>query len=379
MDAVTSLAPSSPARALAREVLIRGPISRGDLATRLGLSVASLTRLSKPLLDAGVLRESEEAGTASIGRPVRPLEVSPDAHRFVGVKLTGDTASAVATNLKADVVGTGERALPGHAVEDVVGAIVDAVADLGPIGQFSGIGISIGGRVNADSSVLRAPFLGWRDVPLADLVQQRTGLPVVVENDVVALTIAEQWFGAGRGERDFAVLTVGAGVGYGLVINDVVIAPPDAGLGLVGHYPLDPTGPRCMDGHRGCSSAVLTIPAICSQFAASTGDQRSYEEILALAREGHPVAGGIVEAAGAALGLLVSAVANLTMVDLVILSGEGMDLADAAAPSLHAAIDYYRDPEASPVRLSRQPTDFAQWARGAAAVVIQRTILGTLR
>ncbi|WP_043444225.1 ROK family transcriptional regulator [Arthrobacter sp. L77] len=379
MDAVTSLAPSSPARALAREVLIHGPISRGDLATRLGLSVASLTRLSKPLLDAGVLRESEEAGAASIGRPVRPLEISPDAHRFVGIKLTGDTASAVATNLKADVVGAGERTLPGHAVADVVGAIVDAVADLGPIDRFSGIGISIGGRVNADSSVLRAPFLGWRDVPLAHLVQQRTGLPVVVENDVVALTIAEQWFGAGRGEKDFAVLTVGAGVGYGLVINDVVIAPPDAGLGLVGHYPLDPNGPRCMEGHRGCSSAVLTIPAICSQFAASTGEQRSYEEILALAGQGHPVAGGVVEAAGAALGLLVSAVANLTMVDLVILSGEGMDLADAAGPSLHAAIDYYRDPEASPVRLRRQPTDFAQWARGAAAVVIQRTILGTLR
>ncbi|MHA7282036.1 ROK family protein [Arthrobacter sp. TMS2-4] len=374
-----SFALSSPTRALAREVLISGPISRGDLATRLGLSVASLTRLSKPLLDAGVLRESDEAGTASIGRPVRPLEISPDAHRFVGVKVTGDAASAVATNLKADVVGTSERTLPGHAVDDVVGAIVDAVADLGAIGQFSGIGISIGGKVNADSSVLRAPFLGWRDVPLADLVQQRTGLPVVVENDVVALTIAEQWFGAGRGEKDFAVLTVGAGVGYGLVINDVVIAPPDAGLGLVGHHPLDPTGPRCSDGHRGCSSAVLTISAVCSRFAAAAGEQRSYEDIIALARQGHPVAGDVVEAAGAALGVLVAAVANLTMVDLVILSGEGMDLADVAGPSLHAAIDVHRDPEASPVRLSRQPTDFAQWARGAAAVVIQRTILGTLR
>ncbi|MBG6224289.1 putative NBD/HSP70 family sugar kinase [Arthrobacter sp. CAN_A2] len=379
MDAVTSLAPASPARALAREVLIRGPISRGDLAARLGLSVASLTRLSKPLLDAGVLRESEEVGVASIGRPVRPLEVSPDAHRFVGVKLTGEAASAVATNLKADVIGTGERALPGHAVEDVVDAVVDAVADLGAVDRFSGIGISIGGRVTADSAVLRAPFLGWRDVPLADLVQQRTGLPVVVENDVVALTIAEQWFGAGRGEKDFAVLTVGAGVGYGLVINDVVIAPPDAGLGLVGHYPLDPDGPRCSDGHRGCSSAVLTIPAICSRFTASTGEHRSYEEVLALAGRGHPVAGDVVGAAGAALGLLVSAVANLTMVDLVILSGEGMGLADVARPSLQAAIHDHRDPEAAPIRLSRQPTDFAQWARGAAAVVIQRTILGTLR
>lgn len=379
MDAVTSLAPSSPARALAREVLIRGPISRADLAARLGLSVASLTRLSKPLLDAGVLRESDEVAAAAIGRPVRPLEVSPDAHRFVGVKLTGDTASAVATNLKADVVGSSEAALPGHAVGEVIDAIVDAVADLGPLAGFSGIGISIGGKVDSGAEVLRAPFLGWRDVPLAALVQERTGLPVAVENDVVALTIAEQWFGAGRGEKDFAVLTVGAGVGYGLVINDAVISPPDAGLGLVGHYPLDPSGPRCMEGHRGCSSAVLTIPAICSQFAASTGEQRTYDEILGLAGEGHPVAAAVVSAAGEALGLLVSAVANLTMVELVVLSGEGMDLADVAAEALRASIDYHRDPEAAPIRLSRQPSDFAQWARGAAAVVIQRTILGTLR
>ncbi len=378
MDAVTSLAPSSPARALAREVLIRGPISRGDLAARLGLSVASLTRLSKPLLDSGMLREADGAAVASIGRPVRPLEISPDSHRFVGVKLTGDTAAAVATNLKSDVAGASERVLPGHDVEDVLRAIVDAVADLGPLDGFSGIGISIGGKVGPDGMVLRAPFLGWRDVPLANLLRQRTGLPIAVENDVVALTVAEQWFGAGRGERNFAVLTVGAGVGYGLVINDAVIAPPDAGLGLVGHYPLDPSGPRCMEGHRGCSSAVLTIPAIRSQFAATTGEQLSYAAILALAGDGHPAAGAVVEAAGQSLGLLVAAVANLTMVDLVILSGEGMDLADVAETTLRDAIAYHRDPEASPLRLSRRPSDFSQWARGAAAVVIQRIILGSL-
>ncbi|MEG9247236.1 ROK family transcriptional regulator [Arthrobacter sp. Soc17.1.1.1] len=378
MDAVTSLAPSSPARALAREVLIRGPISRGDLAARLGLSVASLTRLSKPLLDSGMLREADGAAVASIGRPIRPLEISPDSHRFVGVKLTGDTAAAVATNLKSDVVGASERALPGHDVQDVLGAILDAVADLGPLDGLSGIGISIGGKVGPGGMVLRAPFLGWRDVPLAELLQQRTGLAVAVENDVVALTVAEQWFGAGRGERNFAVLTVGAGVGYGLVINDAVIAPPDAGLGLVGHYPLDPSGPRCMEGHRGCSSAVLTIPAIRSQFAATTGEQLPYAEILDLAATGHPVAGAVVEAAGQSLGLLVSAVANLTMVDLVVLSGEGMDLADVAETALRDSIAYHRDPEAAPLRLSRQPSDFAQWARGAAAVVIQRIILGTL-
>jgi predicted NBD/HSP70 family sugar kinase len=378
MEAVTSLAPHSRARALAREVLVRGPISRGDLAARLGLSVASLTRLSKPLLDAGVLRESDEPPAASVGRPVRPLEINPDAHRFVGIKLSGDSAAAVATNLRADVLGTSEHPLLTHDVQGVVDTVLASIVELGPLRSFSGIGVSIGGRIGSDGHVLRAPFLGWRDTPLAILLHERTGLPVVVENDVVALTIAEQWFGTGRGEQNFAVLTIGAGVGYGLVLNDTVIAPPDAGLGLVGHYPLDPSGPRCHEGHRGCSSGMLTIPAICAQFAAATGDQLPYEDILELARNGHPVAGDIVRAAGAALGLLVAAVANLTMVDLVVLSGEGMELADVAAVSLRESITFHRDPDAATIRLDRRPTDFAQWARGAAAVVIQRTILGTL-
>lgn len=102
-----------------------------------------------------------------------------------------------------------------------------------PLGMVAGkIRIRVHrGKVSDDGTVLRAPFLQWRNVPLGRLVQERTGMPVAVENDVVALTVGEQWFGAGRGISSFAVLTIGAGVGYGLVIDDRVIAPVDTGLG----------------------------------------------------------------------------------------------------------------------------------------------------
>ena len=379
METVLALSRDNPARSLAREILIRGPISRADLAARLGLSIASLTRLSKPLLDAGVVRESAELLPGAVGRPTRPLEISPEAHRFVGIKLSGTSAAGVATNLRSDPLGTVERGLPSHSVDDVVATVLAVIEDLGGTSEFSGVGISIGGKLDAGGVVVRAPFLGWRDVPLARLIGAEVALPVAVENDVVALTIAEHWFGGGRGETDFAVLTVGAGVGYGLVLNDAVIAPPDAGLGLVGHYPLDAAGPLCFEGHRGCASAVLTIPAIRSQVAAATGHQYGYEEILAMAREGHPVARAVIDSAGTALGTLIAAVGNLTMVDLVVLSGEGMELAGAAPERIDAAVAHHRDPEATPIRLRRQPTDFGEWARGAAAVVIQRSILGTLR
>ena len=379
MNVVASLSPDSPSRLLAREVLIGGPLSRGELSRRLGLSVASLTRLSRPLIEAGILQEGREVLEGGVGRPTRPLEVPGGTHRFIGIKLTGDAASGVATDLRCQTIATAREALGSEAVADVVNAVVAVVGRLADSNAVDGIGISIGGKVSDDGTVLRAPFLHWRNVPLGRLVQERTGIPVTVENDVVALTVGEQWFGAGRGVSNFAVLTVGAGVGYGLVINDRVIAPVDAGLGLVGHYPVDSAGPLCQEGHRGCASAVLTMAAISGQFRMATDEECTYEEVLERARSGDRLASLVVKKAGTALGTLIAAVANLTMVNLVVLSGEGVALADDASEEISASILEHRDPEAAPVQLAREPTDFGQWARGAAAVAIQESILGSTR
>lgn len=377
MEAVQALAMGSPSRDLTREILIRGPISRADLSKRLGLSVASLTRLSRPLIDAGIIVETDDLIEGLIGRPTRPLDVRPDAHCFIGIKLTGDGANAVLTDLRARTLESVYKPFTTTAPQDVADTIGGLISDLSRTRDVSAIGISLGGKVGADGIVLRAPFLNWRNVPLVSLLQKHTAVPIVLENDAVALTVGEQWFGAGRGESNFAVLTVGAGVGYGLVINDRVIAPPDAGLGLAGHYPLDPAGPLCMNGHRGCSTAMITMPGICAQISATTGTPVSYAEALDMARNNHPVASSVINSAVKALGTLIAAVANLAMVELVILSGEGVELVDAAPSVLDEAVQNQRDPEALPVRRPVQPTGFDQWARGAAAVAIQHAVIGS--
>src|SRR4051794_39919082 len=101
---------SASARDLAREVLIHGPISRSDLGRRLGLSPASLTRLSKPFLDRGLLVEAAETVQGSTGRPARPLDVAVDTSRFVGMKVTGDHVFGAITDLRVGAVATAERA-----------------------------------------------------------------------------------------------------------------------------------------------------------------------------------------------------------------------------------------------------------------------------
>ena len=364
----------APSSELAREVLIHGPILRSVLAQRLGLSLATLTRLARPLLDGGLLVEVTEQLEGAMGRPAKPLDVRADARQFLGVKLSGDTAVAVTTDLRAAEGSRATRPLPSHELPDVVAVIVDLARELANEQEFSAVGISVGGQVSDNRVVDRAPFLGWRGVPLADAVEAQLGVPVMVENDVVALAAAEHWFGLGRGFSNFAVLTVGAGVGYGLVMHDQVVSTAQAGLGLGGHFPLDPTGPLCFLGHRGCSTAMLTIPSIRGQVEVALGRPVSYAEVLDLARNGNPVALAVLRAAGTALGRLIAAVANLAMVEHVVLAGEGLGFLEVARAEMDAAILADRDPEAVEVDVLLEASGFISWAQGAAAIAIQRTM-----
>jgi len=252
--------------------------------------------------------------------------------------------------------------------------IVELAGELANEQEFTAIGISVGGQVSDNRVIDRAPFLGWRGVPLADAVEARLGVPVVVENDVVALAAAEHWFGLGRGFSNFAVLTVGAGVGYGLVMHDQVVSTSEAGLGLGGHFPLDPTGPLCFLGHRGCSTAMLTIPSIRAQVEVALGHPVTYAEVLEMAAAGQPVALAVLRAAGNALGRLIAAVANLAMVEHVVLAGEGLGFLDIVRGEMDAAILADRDPEAARVDVLLDPSGFISWAQGAAAIAIQRTV-----
>jgi predicted NBD/HSP70 family sugar kinase len=364
----------APASELAREVLIHGPILRSELAERLGLSLATVTRLSRPLIDAGLLIELTEELDGSMGRPAKPLDVRADARQFVGIKLTGDAAVAITTDLRAAEGRRAERLLPDHDVDTIVGVIVELVRELENEQEFAAIGISVGGVVSNHRVVERASFLGWCAVNLADEVEARLGMPVTVENDVVALTAAEHWFGLARGFSNFAVITIGAGVGYGLVMYDRVVSASDTGMGRGIHIPIDATGPLCFLGHRGCSTAMLTIPSIVAQVEVATGQQLTFAEVLLMARDEHPVARQVVKAAATALGHLIAAVANLAMTQNVVLAGEGLGILAVADSDMRAAVTTDRDSEAAPVNILIDDEGFIAWARAAAAVAIQQTL-----
>ncbi|MCU1556889.1 MAG: MarR family transcriptional regulator, partial [Microbacteriaceae bacterium] len=334
-------------RAVALEVLINGPISRSDIARRLDLSPGSLTRLSTPLIDSGLLVEVEERTDGRAGRPSRPLDIVPDSQHFIGMKLTGNEVLGVATDLRANVLASASATLSSRGPESVARVIAGLANDLGRhVPSVTALGVGIGGLVDEHSVVLNAPFLEWADVPLGSLLESLSGIPTVVENDVVAFTESEHWFGAGRGFDRFAVLTLGAGIGYGLVAHNEIVVDGDSGLGLVGHWPLDPFGPLCPAGHRGCARSVLTQSAISLAVSSALSRPVSYDEALDLAEEGEPAARRVVDDAGRGLGRIIAAVANLTAPERIILGGEGVRLVDAATDAIKEGIRNDRDPRA---------------------------------
>ncbi|MBF5082418.1 ROK family transcriptional regulator [Quadrisphaera sp. INWT6] len=364
---------------VAVEVLRHGPLPRGALARRLGLSAGSLTRLSKPLITSGLLVEAAAAVDPESRRPTRPLDVPADRHRFVGVDLTGSAAWAVVTDLRARVLSRGDAPLPDRspaAVVEVAALLVERLlAEEGV--RADAVGVSLGGYVTPGGVVRRAPFLRWdQPVDLGALLEARLGRQVVLTNDLAAMTATEHWFGEGRGTTSFAVLTIGAGVGYGLVQHDQVVNTPDTGLQLLGHHPLDSSGPRCPEGHRGCATALVTLPALELAGSLALARRADAHEVLALAAAGDPRARCVVDDAARHVGTLVAAVANFTTVERILLTGDGIELARTGERALHEGIAAARDPDASAVDLVLRPHHFEAWARGAAGAAISEYVAG---
>ncbi|MEV0176297.1 ROK family transcriptional regulator [Streptomyces sp. NPDC050803] len=379
--AVASWLPlSAGERSVAIEVLVGGPLSRTELARRLNLSAGSLTRLTKPLIESGLLVEVPEAGGPTEvrqGRPSQPLDVVAESRSFIGFKVTDDMVYGVVTTLRSEIVARLDHPLTTHdpaEVADLLATMTRRLADDFP--RLAGIGIGVGGRVQDRSVVAESPFLHWRDIPLAALVEERTGLPVVVENDVAAFTEAETWFGSGHGLDRFVVLTIGAGLGYSLVLGGKRVPCDEEDRGFGRHWIIDPHGPLTPDGERGSAVSLLTIPNIRYQVQAATGRERTYEEILRLAAAGEPVPARVVREAARALGVLVAQIANFAMPQRILLAGEGVGLMDVAGETVAGTIRGHRHPLAAPIDLETRVSDFHDWARGAAVLAIQVLVLG---
>ena len=359
-------------RGALRELLFHGPLPRAEIARRLQVSRASMTRATRMLVDNQLIAEDEITLRGAMGRPSEMLVVRGDSHHLLGIKLTGDAVFAVVTTLRAETIASVEERLVSTSVDDTIDQITrihrhfaETVGDIRAAGIcLAGDLATIGGR----QIVVASYFLQWHDVPLAEMLEARLGIPVTADNDVRALTAAEHWFGAGAGCDSLALVTVGAGIGFGLVIEGRVVTGHNGRAGQLDHLVVDSNGPRCGLGHRGCASAYLPSESIVRSIGV---DGLDYDGAVELARAGDPDAVSAFQDAARALGLLIGTVLNGLDPEKIVLTGDGLAVMDLAGDIVLQTLEAVSLPSSLPAPLDIQPFEFTEWARAGAVVAIR--------
>ncbi|HEV8462368.1 MAG TPA: ROK family transcriptional regulator, partial [Gaiellaceae bacterium] len=201
--------------AIFRLIVSSGPIARTSIAQELGLSPATVTAVTRELMEQGLVRVAQRAPSRG-GRPALLLELVGGAAMAFGVKVAPDHLVGVRVNLEAEVVErfearfdpAAEGSLDGLA--DTLSEWIGAMNDGPPL---LGIGLGVAGVFDARTGLLDSPLLGWSGVPLGRHLEERLGLPVVVDNDVNTLAVAERLYGRGNDVDNFLTVTIGRGVG----------------------------------------------------------------------------------------------------------------------------------------------------------------------
>lgn len=360
-----------------------GPIGRADIARRTGLSPATVTAISAKLISQQLVLE-KSAGDSSGGRPPILLVINPKGGYVVGIKLTETHAICALTDLEAQVIAKSSTQLSGHDPNQVVedlGQMVLALIREQRIAkkQLLGVGVGLAGIVDAENGILRqSPIYGWSNVPLREMLQDKLHIPVYIENDVNTLTLTERWFGHGQGVDNFLTVTVGRGVGLGIVANGQFYRGQTGGAGEFGHVTMNPNGPLCDCGKRGCLEAYVGDPGLIrsAKEAAARGELskpvKSLDELLSLAEKGNLAAIQIFNQAGQILGIGIANLVNLFNPKKIIISGEGTREGDFLFGPMKESIQQNTMPGLfDPDTVQIAPWGDDAWARGAAGLVLR--------
>lgn len=272
----------------------------------------------------------------------------------VGIDVGATKIAAALVNREGAVLQAQQRpTAPGRgseAVLDDVAALARQLLRAAP-GAVAGIGIGTPGQVNSEAGVVRnAVNLGWEEVPLVAAVQARLGEgpPVWVQKDANAAALGEYIFGAAQGYDDFVYLSVGSGLGGGIVAGGRLVTGANWNAAEVGHLVLDPSGWRCACGHHGCAETVVSGPGLAQlvqlyreegryQTALPAGAES--EQILAAATRADALAQAALAHVGGWLGQIMAACVALLNPGLIVIGG-GLGLAafDWLVPAARAEL-----------------------------------------
>jgi predicted NBD/HSP70 family sugar kinase len=377
--------------AVLRPLLLDGSQNRVGLSRLTGLSSASVTNVVSDLLaEELVVEVGVEASDG--GRPRVLLRANPRFGAVIGVDV-GETGIRVEafdlalTELAGMTVDVHPQEDPVAAVVDgVAGAVETLAAQLEPhVQRLLGVGVAVPGVVAHEPDVrVHAPSVGWRDVPLAQLLRGRLDLPLYVENGAKTLGQAEMWLGAGRGHRHAVVTLWGTGVGAAIFVDGALYRGAASSAGEWGHTNVAAAGERCRCGASGCLEAYIGADALLREWARADAavslpgavEQEEWVDRLVEAAASDRAAAGVLERTATCFGTAAANLVNLFNPELIVVGGwVGLKLAPVLLPTIRAvvgaqALDY----AAARVSIETGTLGADAVALGASTLVIQELL-----
>jgi glucokinase len=289
----------------------------------------------------------------------------------LAVDVGGTKLAAGLVDASGHVLASRRMPTPAANPERALAELIDDLVCDGTV--VDGVGIGCGGPMTWPAGrVSPVNIPAWRDFPLRDVLAARfPGRPVRLLNDAICLVIAEHWQGAGRGVPDLLGMVVSTGVGGGLVLGNRVVAGRTGNAGHIGHVVVDPEGPACGCGGRGCLEAIARGPALVAWAREQGWTGADGRELAGSARSGDEVALAAFARAGRAVAIAVAGAATTLDLSFVVIGGGVAGAGELRFGPLRAELadrarlDFVRDLRVVPAALGEQAGLI-----GAAALVL---------
>ena len=356
----------------------RGPLSRASIARQLGVSPASITHLTRSLIEEGVLRE---AGTdaSSGGRPATLLDLNDRRRYALGVKITPNHLAVTEVEMNKEQGPSTSLDLDMRS-PDTLDQITQAVAQAARSHQdeLMGVGLAIPGFSKPqDPDIVTAPILGWNQVDLGRLVRERTGLPVIIDNDVNALLLAHRLYSP-QPTGDDLLITIGIGIGAAFTSQGQIIHGGRGGAGELGHTMITESDVPCSCGLSGCLEALIGDDGLVRQArkAGLLTATQGKDHLNALALSGNEAARSVFYHAALLLGRAAANLVHLLDPDTVTISGEGVDVWPLWEAGFSHGFRSRLPIHRRDIPVTVQPWSEDTWAYGAASLVFASPIVG---
>ncbi|WFR99256.1 ROK family transcriptional regulator [Rhizobium tumorigenes] len=252
-------------RIVLESIRLLGPTTRGDIATRVGLTVQTVSTIVRELEEQGLILSVKEEPRGR-GIPPSTLTINPDGGLSIGIHITPLFIEAALVNLLGDVVDSRHCVALNPMPDEAFALIEDMISELKAGlrgGRLLGAGLALPGPFDVESMsfVGSTTMIGWKNVDIRQRLADATGLPAFFENDMAAAALGEQLYGLGQQLSDYYYLFFSVGLGGAMMHDGLVMRGAWGNAGEIGHMPAVPDGEPCPCGNHGCLERYLSLDA----------------------------------------------------------------------------------------------------------------------